>query len=125
MAGKPPFPAPVLYLRDAFGGDFEEMDAGVAVGTAGVQVTPNDPEACSLTIINTGSTNIALAPNNQVSLAAGIILFPGGSLSLQVQYDMTLPSREWWAIGSAAGGSLYYVRMRRYISVAEAGVQGS
>lgn len=124
MAGNTPFPAPVLFLRDQFGGDFEESDGELAVGVNPVQIVANDPEACSLTIINTGSDYMYVAPNNTPSVTAGIVLTPGGSLSLQVQYDMTLPTREWWAVAASAGQSLYYVRLRRYISVAEAGVQG-
>lgn len=118
-------PAPVIFLRDRFGGDFEESDAVTNVGVVAVQVVPNDPESVALTLVNTGSANIYVAPNNQVSASAGIILFPGGSVSLTVRDDATLPAREWWALAAAAGQTLYSVRLRRYVSTALAGVQGA
>jgi len=119
--GKIPAPAPIVFLRDRFGGDFEESDGVVNVGIASVRVVENDPEAISLTIVNTGADNVYIAPNNQVSSTFGIILNPGGTVSLSVRDDATLPSREWWALGASAGQTLYYVRLRRYVTIAQVG----
>lgn len=117
-------PAPVLFLRDRFGGDFEEDEETVDVGAAAVRIVVNDPEAVALTLINTGSDNIYVAPNNQVSATFGVVLLPGGSVSVTVRDDATLPTREWWALGASAGQTLHYIRLRRYATVAQVGVQG-
>lgn len=117
-------PAPVLFLRDRFGGDFEEDEETVDVGTASVRVVYNDPEAVALTLVNTGSDNIYVAPSNLVSATFGVVLLPGGSVSVTVRDDATLPTREWWALGASAGQTLHYIRLRRYATVAQVGVQG-
>lgn len=117
-------PAPVLFLRDRFGGDFEETDGVVDVDAAAILIARNDPECVALTIINTGTDDVYLAPNNKVSTAAGIELNPGGSLSLTVRDDATLPTREWWAIGASAGQTVYFLRVRRYVTIQLAGAPG-
>lgn len=117
-------PAPVLFLRDRFGGDFQEQDGVVDVGVAPVLLVLNDPESVALTIQNTGADDIYIAPNNLVSATAGITLNPGGSVSLTVRDDGMLPTREWWALGASAGQTVYYLRVRRYITQVQAGVKG-
>lgn len=110
-------PAPVIFLRDRFGGDFEESEETIAVGTAAERITLNDPEAVSMTVVNTGTDNVTLGLTPQVTAGVGIILNPGGVASLTVRDDATLPTREWWAIGASAGQSVYVLRLRRYIAV--------
>lgn len=117
----PSVPAPNVFLRDTFGGDFEQAEAVVAVGTVPTLLVPNDPEAVNLTVVNNSANQVWLAPNNQVSASLGIQLNPGGSASIIVRDDATLPTREWWAIASAGPSNVYYLRLRRYITVAQVG----
>jgi hypothetical protein len=120
-----PIPAPVQFLRDRFGGDFQDLEATTSVDTAAVKIVDNDPEAVALTLINLGTDDVYVAPSNTVSDTAGIELNPGGSVSLTVRDDGMLPTRDWWAIGASNGQTIYSVRVRRYVTVAQAGSPGA
>jgi hypothetical protein len=113
----PGIPASVLYLRDIFGGDFEEQESGPTVGLAASRILLNDPEAISLTIINLGTADVYIKPSNTVLATSGILLTAsGGNVSMDVRSDATLPSKEWWAISATAGQELYVLRIRRYVT---------
>lgn len=111
-------PASVLYLRDIFGGDFSEEDLNVSVLDTPTKLVNNDPERISLTIINLGTADVYIKPRNDVSATSGILLTAsGGSVSMDVRSDATLPSREWWAISGTTGQELFVLSMRRYVAL--------
>lgn len=120
----PPLSAPVLFLRDRFGGDFEQADGTVSVATGGTQLTQNDPECVALTFVNNGTDTVWLTPNNSAAADVGLQLLPGGSVSLTVRDDATLPTREWWGAANSSTQSVYYLKIRRYVTVSQAGAPG-
>lgn len=111
-------PAPVLFLRDLFGGDFDTLDGEVVVPAGGIQLVGGDPEAVALTFINLGTDIVFLRPKNPAAANAGIVLSPGGgSISLIVRDDGTLPTFNWWAFPNTAGQTVYFLRLSRYTNL--------
>lgn len=107
--------AAAKYIANVFGGLYEEDDGTVSVGTAATKIVGNDPDALALTIINLSANTIYLRPSNNPSATKGIqIDANGGSVSMNVRDDLTLPTRAWWALATAAASDVYYVRVRRY-----------
>ena len=87
------------YLRETYGGLFEEATVNKAVTAANVSIGGGNPECVSVTFVNTGANPAYLWLDNTVSAANGILLAAnGGFLSLTVRDDMTLPTRDWHAV---------------------------
>lgn len=78
-----------------------------SVGASKVKILNASPTRVGLVIVNTGATNITIAPNAQVALTTGIIMGAGASMTLKWDQDFELLSQEWTAIGNGAGGTLY------------------
>ena len=111
----PNLSAALQYVAKEYPGQYEEDDALVAVGTAATPVVLADPERMSVGFSNVGTTDIYMQPKSAVGLANGILLLAGGgSLTLNVRDDLTLPTLEWWAYSTAAGGAIYAVSIRRF-----------
>lgn len=107
--------AAAQYIQEVYGGAYEETDGDVSVGTSPTKIVGNDPDALALTIINLGANTVYLRPANNPSSTAGIqINASGGSISLTVRDDLTLPGREWWGIADTAASDVYFVRVRRF-----------
>lgn len=113
-------PAPVAFLRDRFGGDFDTLDNEVSVPTAGKQLVGGDPEAVALTIVNLGTDVVFVRPKQAASSSAGIALSPNGSVSLTVRDDGPLPTYDWYAAANSGAQDVYYVRLSRYNKTAQA-----
>lgn len=108
--------AVVEYLRSLYKGDFAEVDGQVTVETVATRIVKSDPEAVALTLVNLGVNDIFLTPSNLPSSTNGILIAGnGGSVSMQVPDDYTLPSKEWYGIAPDGATALYYVRVKRYI----------
>jgi hypothetical protein len=92
-------------------------------------VVGNDPNAGALTFINTGANDIFLKLRQDLAATNGIRLAAnGGSVSLTMRDDFTLPTREWFAASPAGASSLYILRLSAYLPGgvlpgAQAGVQ--
>lgn len=72
-----------------------------AVLTTPTQILPNDPGGLQITIVNLGTNDLFLWTDPSVSATKGIQLQAnGGSYEIDFTRFMTLPAREWWAIGS-------------------------
>lgn len=117
----PGLPAPVLFLRDLFGGDFDTVDGTVAVNAAGKLVCGGDPEAVALTIINLGSDIVWVRPKVAGGAASGIQLNAGGgALTLIVRDDGPLPTYDWFATPNSGSQNVYFLRLSRYTTAVKA-----
>ena len=107
--------AAAQYIAKEYGGAFEEDDGDVSVGTSPTKIVDSDPDSLALVIINLSANTVYLRPANNPSSSDGIqINASGGSMSINVRNDLTLPTREWWGVASAAGSDVYYIRVRRF-----------
>lgn len=116
QSGEPPaVGAAQSYIEGVFGGPTTEADEEFSVADTPVRLTVNDPEALALTIVNAGSNTLYVLFDQGVSSTRGIILVSsGGSLSMNVRDDQTLPTREWWAVSNAVGTDVLVIRTRRF-----------
>ncbi|HVI11030.1 MAG TPA: hypothetical protein VND65_22285 [Candidatus Binatia bacterium] len=58
---------------------------------------------------NTGSTTIAISLQNSLTITTGIPIAPNGFLLMEWRVDQDLVNRPWFAISSAAGGTLHMI----------------
>lgn len=103
------------FLAKEFGGEVEYADETKTVGTTAAEVAGGDGERPALLFINLSANTIYVAPTPSVSTTRGIYLGAnGGSVSMVVRDDLILPALQWHAVASAAGSSLYVIRVRRF-----------
>ena len=92
------------------GGLVLEQESNPSISTSPVVVVPNNPDRVALVMVNLGAGNVFVSLANVPSASAGIFLgASGGSVTLNVRDDMTLPSRQWSAICPAGGPSVLEV----------------
>jgi hypothetical protein len=98
-----------------FGGAFVEEDAELTLTTTVAEAAPNDPERVVLALVNLGAVPLYVAPFRSVTTTRGIALSPsGGALILSADTDLTLTSREWFAISTQTGHTAFRLTLRRF-----------
>lgn len=86
-----------------------------AVGVAATLILRNHPGRVAFTIINLSANNIYIAPNPAVAATLGVFVAPGGGfVSVSMDEDFTLPTREWYAIAAGAGSAIYILSLEIY-----------
>ena len=109
------FGAAAEYYRRLIGGDVEPIKDTKAVGTTPSVLVAADPERVQLTIVNLSSNSIYIMPNDAPTTSSGIFLSAnGGSVSMNVHEDGTLPAQEWRAVATAANSSVQIIGLRRF-----------
>lgn len=105
------------YLRDRYRGELTEREDTVTVGTTVTSVVPSDPDRLGLVIINNGTDTVWVRINENLTVDAGIRLGAnGGAVSLNIDDDGMILTREWFGISTSAGMSVDYVELRRFIA---------
>jgi len=101
------------FIKAQLGGFIQEVEATTATAAASALVLKNDPDAVAVTFVNFGAFDIFLALAQNAPANSGIRLTAnGGSVSLAVRDDATLPTREWYAASPGGVSSLYSLRLR-------------
>lgn len=78
------------------------------VGLTRIQVLNNNPERSSIVFVNPSADFITLTPTTRIASGSGIRLAPnGGFISVSIPDDAPLPAMSWYAVGDAAGLTLY------------------
>lgn len=102
------------YLQKHLFGGYVARAEVITVGTASVQVLPNDPERIGAVIVNTSSVQITLGLEPGVVAGQGIILADlGVTMMLTYIEDGILSAWEWHAIAPSAANNLYVVQLKR------------
>jgi hypothetical protein len=83
------------------------VESDYAISTTAVLLGKNQRPRLGYTLSNTGSTSIAIAYNQGVTITTGFLLLPGGTLNSSWYYDLEIVGYQIWAIGSAGGGTLH------------------
>ena len=87
-----------------------KLTGTTSVGTADVQLVENNPGRTNLTIVNLSSATVYLSPMSAASSASGILLTAsGGSLAMNYNDDLVLPTLEWHAIASASSSNVFVI----------------
>lgn len=77
--------------------------------TAAVALGSGRGQRSAYIICNTGSINVAIGFNDQVTITTGILLLQGGTLQVDCYYDQQVIYRTPWAIGASTGATLFMV----------------
>lgn len=97
-------------LENFYGGAFvtKPHETDYTIGTTAAQLGAVPPGVrVGLLLSNTGSTNIAIAFNANLTITTGILILPGGTYVSDWYYDGDLVTRPLFAISSAAGGTMH------------------
>lgn len=113
-------PAPILYLRDRFGGDLEVDDGEASITTQGGRIVGNVPECVELVFVNLGTDIVLMRPKSQATATAGIPLQVNGVLSFTVRDDGILPTLDWYAVANSGTQDVYWFRLNRFNQTARA-----
>lgn len=107
--------AALLFTEQELGGPCVENESyPVAQTTPSVCVMGNG-DRVGLTIINLGSNQVNIGILGLVSSASGILLLPGGgSVSMTVRDDFTLPTRGWNMVSQGGTSQLYVLEIIRF-----------
>lgn len=101
------------WLKKEYGYNILETESTPVTSAVPVEVIQNDPDAVSVTFINFGGQDIFLSLRQNAPASSGIrIVANGGSFSLNLRDDLTLPARSWYATSPGGASSLYILRLR-------------
>ena len=88
---------------------YRESPDGSEVGTASALLVPNDPQRVALVVINLSANTIYLRMRRPAVATGSIPLLPsGGSMSLNLDDDLILPSLDWHGIATGANSDVYW-----------------
>lgn len=103
------------YIAKEYGGSFEEIEQTISVLTTVTKLVGNNPERLALILINVGANDVYVKPSNNPGVEQGLLLAAfGGSVSLNVRSDLTLPTREWYGIADTTASTVYAIEVNRY-----------
>ena len=87
-----------------------KLTGTTSVGTADVQLVENNPGRTHLTIVHLSSNTVYLSPMSAASSSSGILLTAsGGSLAMNYNDDLVLPTLEWHAIASGSSSNVFVI----------------
>lgn len=113
------------YLFRKWGGRLAENTADPAIGTTAEELLGGDPERVSIVMMNLSANDVYISPRSEVSSTAGIRLpANGGSVTLDVDEDGVLVSRQWYAVATGAASQMFVVTTRRVTSAEQEEVHG-
>ena len=87
-----------------------KLTGTVSVGTSDVQLVENNPGRTNLTVVNLSSNSIYLSPQSAATTSSGILLTAsGGSLAMNYNDDLILPTLEWHALASGSSSNVFII----------------
>lgn len=102
-----------------YGFDVADADSVESVGTSAAEVLRNDPDRVFALLVNLSTNTMYVGFDQGVGASRGVILASnGGSYQVDVEEDMTLPTRSMFALATGAASSLYVLTLRRLSDVA-------
>ncbi len=114
------FGAAAQFLAKRFGGALSERESNPTVGTSSVELLGGDPERLSVIVVNLSANIVYVGFRSDTSPTNGIRLNAnGGSLSMVVEDDGILTTRQLFAVAGGAASQVYLLSMRRESLLAE------
>jgi len=104
--------AALNWLKREYGSTILEIENTSATAAAAAEVLKNDPDALAVVFVNFGAFAVFLTLAQNAPAGSGIPVQPGGSVSMIVRDDLTLPARAWFASSPGGASSLYTLRLR-------------
>jgi hypothetical protein len=101
-------------LEKQFFGRFTSREAVVSIAVTAAVIMNNNPERIGWVLVNTGNIQITIRLDREITAGQGIIAAQqGDTIASTFIEDGQLPTREWSAIASAAGGEIYLLEFIR------------
>jgi hypothetical protein len=79
----------------------------ITVSTAPIRIDTYPRQRAKAIWSNTGSGNVVIDANPQITYPNGIFLLPGMAVILDVREDWQLLQDEWWAISTGGGTTIH------------------
>jgi hypothetical protein len=108
------FGAALTWTQDEYGYLIHDVESFPFLPFPGgaTQIAPGNGDRLGLIIINPSVSEVFVSISSKVSNLFGILLSAnGGSLTMNVRQDMTLPTREWFGIAVGAPVNLYVLEI--------------
>ena len=87
-----------------------KLTGTTSVGTSDVQLVENNPGRTNLTIVNLSGNSVYLSPQSAATTSSGILLTAsGGSLAMNYNDDLILPTLEWHALASGSSSNVFII----------------
>ena len=87
-----------------------KLTGTTSVGTSDVQLVENNPGRTNLTIVNLSANSVYLSPQSAATTSSGILLTAsGGSLAMNYNDDLILPTLEWHALASGSSSNVFII----------------
>lgn len=104
------------YSAVLLGGPIHEQDSNPTCNTTATVLIDGDGDRVGLVIVNQGANNVFISIDSNVGTTNGILLgSSGGSVSMDVTRDFTLPARRWWGIASGGTSKCYVLEILRIV----------
>jgi hypothetical protein len=112
--GLPAVGAARQYAESIFGGPIHEQESNPTLTTTVGVVIDGDGDRVGLVIVNQGANPLFISLTSAVSATNGILLGAnGGSVSIDVLEDYTLPSRRWYGVTTGGSSAVYVLEVLR------------
>lgn len=110
--------AALEFTQEELGGPCTENESFPVCQTTSTSLVNGNGDRVGLIIINLGANTVNVSVSSSVTANTGITLPPaGGSISMTVRDDFTLPSRNWWGIATGGTSQVYVLEIARYRKV--------
>ena len=112
---KPFFGAARAFTEVLLGGPTIEVESNPTATNSVTVLLQANPDRVGLVFVNQGANDVFISLNAGVSTTNGIRLAAsGGSITMDVRGDFTIPSRTWFAITTAGTSAMYILEVNRY-----------
>lgn len=103
-----------LALERQLFGRFTSRESVIAVPLTPIIIFKNNPERIGWVLVNTGNIQITIQLGREVVAGKGVIApAQGDTITTTYIEDAQVPTREWSAVASAAGGEIFIIEMIR------------
>jgi hypothetical protein len=100
-------------MRKRYGGLFNVVHIPLTVGVTPVRVLPPNVERAFVLFTAPLAEVFFLMPGAQLAANTGIVLTGPDYIKFSIVRDFILPTLEWWAVCSGAGGTLELIEITR------------
>ena len=98
-----------------YGGQVQHKVQVLTLGASVISMLAPDADRLGILLVNTSTDLVYVGFDEQVSSSRGIYLAPnGGSLGIQADEDMTLPTLGLYGLSSAASSDILALTLRRF-----------
>lgn len=119
------FGAAAVFAAKRFGGLLREFVSNPTVGIASAELIGANPERVFILVVNLSTVDVFLSWSPGASSTNGVLIGPsGGSMSLDVETDGTLPANRLFAIAGAAASQMFILELRRVTKITAEEIEG-